>query len=225
MKITAVIAASLSYRRPEGKTMTMGIGSTIQRDAAIVRVKGSKGVTGYGEAHPSRSPGAVASAALPGIDMVLWDIRGKAANMPLYKLLGGSKRRVPVCAGGIALGYQQKQALAQEAKECVARGYKALKLRIGDNVKDDIERLRYVRHALGLEINILTDTNTAYTMADVHRVRPVLAATQADWLEEPVACNDFGSYREVAKITPLVPIGAVAAARHTRSIPKDLPPA
>jgi L-alanine-DL-glutamate epimerase-like enolase superfamily enzyme len=155
MKITAITAVPLSYRLPEGKTVTMGVGSTLKRDAIIVRVETSEGITGYGEAHPGRSPGAVTSAihntlapllvgmkatdvvgawqrvhrmqlsshglgagaalALSGIDMALWDIRGKAANMPLYELLGGSKRRVPAYAGGIALGYQPKQALAEEA--------------------------------------------------------------------------------------------------------------
>ncbi|MDB5956582.1 mandelate racemase/muconate lactonizing enzyme family protein [Ramlibacter sp.] len=248
MKITGISAIPLSFRLPEGKTVTMGVGSTVKRDAIIVRVETSEGITGYGEAHPGRSPGAIvslihntlapmlvgmaatdvvgvaqrvhrmqlsshgvgsgASLALSGIDMALWDIRGKAANMPLYELLGGTRRRVPAYAGGIALGYQPKESLAEEAKEYVARGYKALKLRLGDNVRDDIARVVHVREALGDRIDILSDANTAYTIADVRRVLPVLADIRAGWLEEPFACNDFASYREAAKITPLVPIAA-----------------
>ena len=65
-----------------------------------------------------------------------------------------------------------------------------------------------MRKALGDEVDILTDANTAYTMADVRRVLPVLAEIQAGWLEEPFACNHFASYREAAKITPLVPLAA-----------------
>jgi L-alanine-DL-glutamate epimerase-like enolase superfamily enzyme len=248
MKITAITAVPLSYRLPEGKTVTMGVGSTLKRDAIIVRVETSEGITGYGEAHPGRSPGAVTSAihttltpmligmqatdvvgawqrvhrmqlsshglgagaalALSGIDMALWDIRGKAAKMPLYELLGGTRGRVPAYAGGISLGYQPKQSLAEEAKEYVARGYKAVKLRIGDTAKNDIERVVHVREALGDDVDILTDANTTYTMADARRVLPVLADIRAGWLEEPFACNDFASYREAAKITPLVPIAA-----------------
>lgn len=248
MKITAITAVPLSYRLPEGKTVTMGVGSTLKRDAIIVRVETSEGITGYGEAHPGRSPGAVTSAihttlaplligmkatdvvgawqrvhrmqlsshglgagaalALSGIDMALWDIRGKAAKMPLYELLGGTRRRVPAYAGGISLGYQPKQSLAEEAKEYVTRGYKAVKLRIGDTAKNDIERVVHVREALGDDVDILTDANTTYTMADARRVLPVLADIRAGWLEEPFACNDFASYREAAKITPLVPIAA-----------------
>ncbi|MDB6049882.1 MAG: mandelate racemase/muconate lactonizing enzyme [Pseudomonas sp.] len=248
MKITTITAIPLSYRLPEGKTVTMGVGSTLKRDAIIIRVETCEGITGYGEAHPGRSPGAVtslihgtiaplligmdatdcigtwqrvhrmqlsshglgagAALALSGIDMALWDIRGKAANMPLYQLLGGSKRRIKAYAGGIALGYQAKESLAEEAQEYLARGYKALKLRIGDSAKVDIERVKHVRTVLGDDIDILTDANTAYSMADARRVLPVLADIQAGWLEEPFACNDFASYREAAKITPLVPLAA-----------------
>lgn len=248
MKITAITAIPLSFRLDQGKTVTMGIGSTTKRDTIIVRVETSEGITGYGEAHPGRSPGAVvslihntlapmligmkatdvigvwkrvhrmqlsshgvgsgASLGLSGIDMALWDIRGKAAKMPLYELLGGSKRRLPAYAGGISLGYQPKESLAEEAQEYVARGYKAIKLRLGDSAKADIERVLHVRKVLGDDIDILTDANTAYTLADVRRVLPVLADIKAGWLEEPFACNDFSSYREAAKITSLVPIAA-----------------
>ncbi|PSJ19814.1 mandelate racemase/muconate lactonizing enzyme family protein, partial [Halomonas sp. ND22Bw] len=59
MKITRITAVPLSYRLPEGKTVTMGIGSTLKRDCIIIRVETSEGITGYGEAHPGRSPGAI----------------------------------------------------------------------------------------------------------------------------------------------------------------------
>lgn len=248
MKITRITAVPLSYRLPEGKTVMMGIGSTLKRDAIVVRVETSEGITGYGESHPGRSPGAIVSlihntlapllegmdatdvvgvwqrvhrmqlsshglgagAALAhsGIDMALWDIRGKAAGMPLYELMGGSRKRIPAYAGGIALGYQPPESLAEEAQGYVARGYRAVKLRLGDSVENDIARVRHVRETLGDGIDILTDANTAYTIAQVRRVLPVLADIQAGWLEEPFACNDFASYRQAAAITPLVPIAA-----------------
>jgi L-alanine-DL-glutamate epimerase-like enolase superfamily enzyme len=248
LKITAITAIPLSFRLPAGKTVTMGIGSTTKRDTIIVRVETSEGITGYGEAHPGRSPGAVvsiihntlapmligmkatdcvgvwqrvhrmqlsshgvgsgASLGLSGIDMALWDIRGKAANMPLYELLGGSKKRIPAYAGGISLGYQPKESLAEEAQSYIEQGYRAIKLRLGDSARADIERVKHVRKVVGNEIDILTDANTAYSMDDARRVLPVLADIQAGWLEEPFACSDFHSYREAAKITPLVPLAA-----------------
>ncbi len=247
-RITEVTAIPLSYKLPEGKTVTLGIGSTIKRDTIVVRVRTDDGVTGYGEAHPGRSPGAVvslihntlaplirgmeatdvngvwqriykmqlashglgaaASLGLSGIDMALWDIRGKLANMPLYELLGGSRRRIKAYAGGIALGYQPAASLAEEAQGYVALGYKAIKLRLGDGVANDIERVTHVRKVLGHDIEICTDANTVYTLADVRRIMPVLAEMQVAWLEEPFACNNFGAYREAAKLSALVPIAA-----------------
>lgn len=248
MKIVATTAIPLSYRLPEGKTVRLGVGATTKRDTIIVRVETDQGLVGYGEAHPGRSPGAVASLinstldpliagmdacdvvgvwarvnrmqlsshglgagaalAVSGIDMALWDIRGKAANMPLYRLLGGSRRRIPAYAGGIALGFQPPASLVEEAREYVERGYRAVKLRLGDNAREDIARVQAVRAALGDEIEILTDANTNYTLADARRVIPALAEARVAWLEEPFGCNDFGAYRAGGAISPLVPIAA-----------------
>src|SRR5690606_22404525 len=83
-----------------------------------------------------------------------------------------------------------------------------VKLRLGDTAQNDIKRCLHVRKIIGDDIDILTDANTAYTIAHARRVLPVLADIHAGWLEEPFACNDFASYREAAKITPLVPLAA-----------------
>ena len=248
MKITRTTAIPLSYRLPEGKTVKLGVGATTKRDTIIVKVETDAGLTGYGEAHPGRSPGAVvslinntlnpliagmdacdvvgvfarvnrmqlsshglgagAALAVSGIDMALWDIRGKAANMPLYQMLGGSRKRIPAYAGGISMGFQEPASLLDEAREYVERGYKAVKLRLGDNPRDDIARVQAVRAGLGNEIEILTDANTNYTLADARRVIPALAEARVAWLEEPFGCNDHGAYRMGAAISPLVPLAA-----------------
>src|SRR5436190_18166426 len=77
----------------------------------------------------SHGMGAGACLAMSGIDMALWDIRGKAHGVPLYKLLGGSRKAIPVYAGGVSLGYQEVSSLVEEAKRSVDQGYKAVKLR------------------------------------------------------------------------------------------------
>ncbi|RZI70736.1 MAG: mandelate racemase/muconate lactonizing enzyme family protein, partial [Variovorax sp.] len=247
-KIVDITPFPLSYRLPEGKTVTLGIGSTIKRDTIIVRVRTSDGVTGYGECHPGRSPGAIvslinntiaplvtgmnatdcngvwsrvhkmqlashgigsgAALALSGIDMALWDIRGKQANMSLVDLIGGAPRRVKAYAGGIALGYQPAASLAEEAMGYVRQGYKAVKLRVGDGARNDIERVSAVRKALGDDVDILLDANTVYSLEDVRRVMPAYAELQVGWLEEPFACNNFAAYREAAQLNRSVPLAA-----------------
>src|SRR4029453_4837653 len=89
----------------------------------------------------SHGMGAGTAIAMSGIDMALWDIRGKAVDWPLYRLLGGASRPIPAYAGGVSLGYQEPAALVEEARGFVTQGYRALKLRVGDSPSRDLERV------------------------------------------------------------------------------------
>jgi L-alanine-DL-glutamate epimerase-like enolase superfamily enzyme len=144
----------------------------------------------------SHGMGAGACLAMSGIDMALWDIRGKAAGVPLYRLLGGSRKGIPAYAGGVSLGYQPPQQLIEEARASLERGYKALKLRVGDAPARDVERVRAVREAFGPGLVILTDANIGYSVDDVRRVMPALDELGVGWLEEPFPAHDHRSYRE-----------------------------
>lgn len=153
----------------------------------------------------SHGMGAAAAMAMSGIDMALWDIRAKAVGWPLYRLLGGRARPIPAYAGGISLGFQPPQELVAEAQGMVQRGFRALKLRVGDTWRADIERVRAVREALGDDIEILVDANTSYTVADARRTLPVFDELDIGWLEEPFPPHDAHSYRLAAGFgrTPL----------------------
>jgi L-alanine-DL-glutamate epimerase-like enolase superfamily enzyme len=148
----------------------------------------------YDKQLASHGMGAGTCLAMSGIDMALWDIRGKAAGMPLYQLLGGAKRGIPAYAGGVSLGYQAPGPLIDEIRRNLALGYKAIKLRVGDTVKRDVGRLRAVRQACGEEIAILTDANIGYSVEDVRRVMPALDELKIGWLEEPFPAHDYRSY-------------------------------
>ena len=155
----------------------------------------------------SHGMGAGAAIAMSGIDMALWDIKGKAAGWPLYRLLGGSAKPMAAYAGGISLGFQEPAKLVEEAQSYVAMGYKALKLRIGDTVARDLERVRAVRKALGEGIDILTDANTNYTLADARNAYPGLDECRVGWLEEPFPSPDDRSY-EIASSYGRTPLAA-----------------
>jgi L-alanine-DL-glutamate epimerase-like enolase superfamily enzyme len=143
----------------------------------------------------SHGMGAAAAIAMSGIDMALWDIRAKAVEWPLYRLLGGSSRQIPAYAGGISLGFQPPAQLVSEAEGLVAQGYRALKLRVGDTWRADIERVEAVRKALGEGIDILVDANANYSNADARRAIPAFDALGVGWLEEPFPPHDVQSYR------------------------------
>ena len=153
----------------------------------------------------SHGMGAGACLAISGIDMALWDIRGKASGLPLYRVLGGARKAIPAYAGGVSLGYQPAGALIEEARKSVEQGYKAVKLRVGDSVERDLERLRAVRKAFGEALVILADANIGYTLEDVRKVMPAMDELGIGWLEEPFPVPDFRSYREAARLgrTPL----------------------
>lgn len=149
----------------------------------------------YDKQLASHGMGAGTCLAMSGIDLALWDIRGQAAGMPLYKLLGGSKKAVPAYAGGVSLGYQEPSRLIEELKVSIAKGYKAVKLRVGDSPKRDLERIRAVRKACGDDLVILTDANIGYSVEDVRQVMPAMDELNVAWLEEPFPAHDYRSYR------------------------------
>ena len=142
----------------------------------------------------SHGMGAGTCLAMSGIDMALWDIRGKALGAPLYRLLGGASKPIPAYAGGVSLGYQEPKALVAEARPLVEAGYKAIKLRVGDTPARDLARVQRCARPLGDDIAILVDANTGYTVADARKAMPGYDEHDVGWLEEPFPAHDYESY-------------------------------
>lgn len=161
----------------------------------------------YSRQLASHGMGAGCALAMSGLDMALWDIRGKAVGWPLYKLLGGAQKPLPAYAGGVSLGFQEPRDLVAEAKVHVDAGYKAIKLRLGDTVRNDIARVEAARDAFGDDLEILTDANIGYTLEDARRVMPVLEDLGVRWLEEPFPAHDYRSYA-TARSFSTVPLAA-----------------
>jgi L-alanine-DL-glutamate epimerase-like enolase superfamily enzyme len=155
----------------------------------------------------SHGMGAATAMGMSGIDTALWDIRGKATGWPIYKLLGGASRPLVAYAGGIALGYQEPAKLVDEVAGFVEQGFRAVKLRVGDTPARDISRVEAVRAAYP-DLDILTDANTGYSLADARRVLPAFAAARIGWLEEPFPAHDHRSYQEAKLVAPTVPLAA-----------------
>jgi len=147
--------------------------------------------TKQGQTH---GPGWAFYKALSGVDMALWDARGKALKQPVYRLLGGARKRTRAYAGGVCLGFQAPAALLAEAQRFVEQGYTALKLRLGDSVERDLERVRHVRKALGDGIDIMVDINTRYTQLDLQRALSGLEECRVFWIEEPFTPDNLNDY-------------------------------
>jgi L-alanine-DL-glutamate epimerase-like enolase superfamily enzyme len=127
-------------------------------------------------------------AAIGGIDSALWDIKGKAAGMPVYRLLGGSNR--PIFTYGTGGYYRASAGLhecADELARFVAAGYRAVKLKCcAETMDDEVERIRCARAAIGDETLLMLDMNAPYALDECIRFARRVEPFSIHWLEEPL---------------------------------------
>jgi L-alanine-DL-glutamate epimerase-like enolase superfamily enzyme len=136
---------------------------------------------------PRGERGAV-MAALAGIDIALWDLKGKAAGVPVYRLLGGENHPLFTYATG---GYYRKGATDASYGEELARflelGYRAVKLKCGaGSVVAETARIRAVRKAIGEAPDLLLDMNAPYDLPDCIDFARCVEPFDIFWLEEPL---------------------------------------
>ena len=147
--------------------------------------------------------------AISGIDIALWDIAGKVRRASVAALLGGAFRsRVEAYATGFyrIKGKGEAKRLAQEAEGHVAAGFRALKIKLGFGIDDDLAVMRAIRD-VAKDKEVMIDTNHAYGVADAIRLGRELEAMgwRLRWYEEPVVQEDLEGYAEVrrALATPI----------------------
>jgi len=141
--------------------------------------------------------------AISAVDIALWDILGKSAKQPVYRLLGGrTKPRIPVYAS--RLYSVELSELAAEAKRYKTEGYKAMKLRFGWGPTDgaagmqrNLNLVRTVRETVGDGIDVMADAYMGWTLDYAKRMLPLLEPFQLRWLEEPIIPDDVHGYAEL----------------------------
>jgi D-galactarolactone cycloisomerase len=138
--------------------------------------------------------------SLSGIDIALWDIAGKALNLPLYQLLGGAFRQT-IPAYGYGMMLQRVDDLAErfaaESAAIIEQGFKAVKMKIGRGPKEDIELVEAVRGSIGPDIKLMVDANHAYTAREAIPLGRALEQLDVYWFEEPVTSEDHQGYRDL----------------------------
>ena len=136
--------------------------------------------------------------ALSAIDTALWDIRGKAADLPLWRLLGGERRKVPVYAGGLFLS-DPIDAIVAEAKRYVAAGFGAMKMRTGaKTASEDIARVEAVRDAIGPGVTLMVDVVQGWTVEEAIKRGREISRFNLFWIEDPVLFDDLEGLAAVA---------------------------
>ena len=147
----------------------------------------------------------IGMVAISAVDIALWDLLGKSAKQPVYRLLGGrTKSRIPVYAS--RLYSVELSQLAAEAKRYKDDGYQAMKLRFGWGPADgargmrrNVELVRTVRECVGDEVDVMADAYMGWTLDYAKRMLPLLEPFRLRWLEEPVIPDDIHGYAELKK--------------------------
>lgn len=131
--------------------------------------------------------------AVSGIDIALWDILGKVAGQPVYRLLGANKS---AARAYFAPSLKETSLIVAEAAEAKRQGFTAIKLRIGKDAGEARELVSSVRDAVGPEFDIMVDANMAYDRRSALRVARMLEEYAVEWLEEPIMSRSLSQYVE-----------------------------
>ncbi|GJL83178.1 MAG: mandelate racemase [marine bacterium B5-7] len=153
-----------------------------------------------------RGQSGYASHAISAVDLALWDIKGKALDQPCWQLMGGARDTVPVYVT-FGFNFFDREELAEAAAAWVSRGFTRLKMTVGHHglqrrdeprpldevIREDVERVRAVRDAVGSDADIYIDANCSldyfYALALTQRVKEL----RISFFEEPVSQNDVGN--------------------------------
>ena len=140
----------------------------------------------------------VVAYALSALDIGLWDIAGKAAGLPLYKLWGAVTDRVPAYGSGGWSKYSERELIA-EAEKYAALGCKHYKMKIHHaDPRENAKRVGAVRRALGDGVRMMVDVNQRLDVLGNIRQAQALEEFDLVWYEEPVLADDIAACAEVA---------------------------
>ncbi len=162
-----------------------------------------KGASPFGEALRIGRPrgGNVGAATLPlGVETALWDLAGKAAGLPLYRLFGGTDPRVP--AYGSTLDYHLgDDEFRTRLGEFQAMGFRAVKIKVGHpDIRWDLKRLAIVLEMFGPDVELMVDANEAWSpkeaLVRAHRYRE--EGFDLYWIEDPISRDDYQGYARLA---------------------------
>lgn len=145
----------------------------------------------------------VTISALSAVDIALWDLKGQALGVPVATLLGGTyRRRARVYATGL---YEPQgvpsipAALVAEALSYKAAGFCGMKLKVGYDLRTDLEYIRAIREAIGPELLLMVDANHAYNASEAIQLARAMEPYAIHWFEEPVPPEDLDGYLEVKR--------------------------
>ena len=145
--------------------------------------------------------GGVTQIALSAVDIAVWDILGKFAGMPVYKMLGAYRDRMPAYAmcGWYRDNDKDHSQYKRTINETLEQGYRAFKVKVGRyGLDDDVERIEVGRKTAGKDVKIMVDANQALTRPEALTRGRAYQQLGCFWFEEPLPPYDLEGFAEVA---------------------------
>eukprot|EP00933_Yihiella_yeosuensis_P042735 TRINITY_DN37411_c1_g1_i1.p1 TRINITY_DN37411_c1_g1~~TRINITY_DN37411_c1_g1_i1.p1 ORF type:complete len:380 (-),score=82.75 TRINITY_DN37411_c1_g1_i1:67-1206(-) len=189
------LASSYSAIDPLVKPWTNGLADQVIGEDALMPERLYQKIFGFSASRIASEKGWSREAMIrlsAAIDLACWDIVGKAANLPLYKLFGGYTDEVDCYA---TCGYYREgkdlQELREDLQMMVEQGHQGFKVKVGGlPLKDDMERLRVIREVIGPDKDLMVDVNRAWDLKTALEGVKLLEEFRPRWLEEPVSWED-----------------------------------
>jgi L-alanine-DL-glutamate epimerase-like enolase superfamily enzyme len=181
--------------------------SVLEAEAAWHRMERAGGWVG---------PGGLLNYAIAPLDIALWDAAGKTLGQPVYRLLGGFRDRLPAYASDGFWYSLSPDELAASARRAVAAGFRAVKLRVGNEQHPDgeVARVRAVRDAVGPDVSIMVDATETWALDRAIRSGRALQEAGVVWVEDPVSHTDIAG---MARVTAALDV-PVATGEHLYQI-------
>jgi L-alanine-DL-glutamate epimerase-like enolase superfamily enzyme len=160
--------------------------------------------------HAVRNQGncGIAMMAVSALDNALWDLKAKLLELPLSKLIGSVKDKMLLYGSGGFTSYSKEQ-LQDQFSHWTEEGMKYVKMKIGRDVKQDVERVKQARQAIGDDVDLFVDANGAYTIKQAIEKASQFADSKISWFEEPVTSDNLDGLRFIREqVQPLVNVTA-----------------
>ena len=237
MKITNVYTEK--YKWPKEKPIANGTHVFTHNELNLLVIETDEGITGYGTSWEINFAERMGQAILgedplnneklwkktyvpkfmgrkgnslwsvSAIDIALWDIKAKVADMPLYRLIGGSREKIPFYIAG---GYYAKDKgipeLQKEMEEYLSWGAKAVKMKVGLlSMEEDAARVKAVREVIGDKVKLMLDANCSYKAFEAIEFSHMVEEYNPYWFEEPVDQDDYDGYKKISQKSS-IPIAA-----------------
>jgi L-rhamnonate dehydratase len=156
--------------------------------------------------------------AMSGVDMALWDIKGKKLGMPVWKLLGGGFQKKIRCYASVLFGNTPEET-GEIARRISGQGFSAAKFGwgpIGQDAKTDIALVANARQGLGMQSDLMVDAGLPWDAKTAMQRAAAFSEYEIFWLEEPLAPDDYEGYRKLSQATSIrIAAGEEESGRNT----------